>query len=241
MSRLYCGTSGWNYQHWRGIFYPENLPSREWLAHYAGVFDTVEINASFYRLPERKTFEKWRSETPDRFTFAVKASRYLTHVKKLADPEEALERLLNHSDGLAQKRGPILFQFPPNWSIDLTRLEAFLKLLPTGLRAAFEFRNDTWHTEDLWSLLSRYGAAYCMMDSPGLPLHVKQTAGFSYVRMHSGGEVTHGNYTKKALSLWAKRITDMLRDGDVYIYFNNDIHGYALHNALALRKVVVGE
>jgi len=241
MSRLYCGACGWNYRHWEGIFYPEELKSKGWLAHYATVFGTVEINNSFYRLPERKTFEAWRGQTPDGFVFAVKASRYLTHIKKLADPEEPLQRLLSHSDGLGEKRGPVLFQFPPNWHIDLPRLEAFLKMLPAGLRAVFEFRNDTWHTEELWSLLERYGAAYCMMDSPGLPLHVRQTADFSYCRMHSGGEATHGNYTKKALTVWANRITDSLAKGDFYIYFNNDIHGYALHNALALRKMVVGE
>jgi len=241
MSRFYCGACGWNYWHWRGIFYPEELRSWDWLKHYAGVFDTVEINASFYRLPERKTFERWRKSTPDGFVFAVKASRYLTHVKKLADPEEPLERLLEASGGLGEKRGPILFQFPPNWGIDLPRLEAFLKLLPAGLRTAFEFRNDTWHRDDLWSLLARYGAAYCMMDSPGLPLHVKQTADFSYVRMHSGGEATHGNYTEKALKTWAERIGGLLEGGDVYVYFNNDIHGYALHNALELRRMVVGE
>ena len=240
MARLYCGACGWNYRHWKGVFYPEELRAPQWLAHYATAFDTVEINFSFYRLPERKTFERWRRETPDGFVFAVKASRYLTHIKKLSEPEEPLSRILTNSEGLAEKRGPILFQFPPNWRIDLERLEAFLRLLPPDVRAAFEFRNDTWHREELWSLLARRGAAYCMMDSPGLPLHAKTTAPFSYIRMHDGGEATHGKYTKKALSVWAKRIEEMLATGDVYIYFNNDFHGYAVKNALDLRWMVEG-
>ncbi|MDH7600863.1 MAG: DUF72 domain-containing protein [Armatimonadota bacterium] len=241
MSRFFCGACGWNYWHWRGVFYPEELRTWDWLGYYAQFFDTVEINASFYRLPERKTFERWRKATPDGFVFAVKASRYLTHVKKLVDPEEPLQRLLEHSEGLGEKRGPILFQFPPSWEIDLDRLEQFLRILPPGLRTAFEFRNSTWHTEELWDLLSRYGAAYCMMDSPGLPLHIRRTADFAYLRMHSGGEEQRGNYTDEALAVWAERIRRMLEDGDFYVYFNNDIHGYAVQNALTLRKMVLGE
>lgn len=241
MPRFFCGACGWNYWHWRGVFYPEELRSWDWLGYYAQFFDTVEINASFYRLPERKTFERWRKATPEGFVFAVKASRYLTHVKKLLDPEEPLQRLLESSEGLGEKRGPLLFQFPPTWEIDLDRLEAFLKILPPGLRTVFEFRNNTWHTEELWDLLSRYGAAYCMMDSPGLPLHVRRTADFAYLRMHSGGEGTRGNYTDEALAVWADRIRQMLQDGDFYVYFNNDIHGYAVQNALTLRRMVLGE
>ncbi|MCE5315418.1 MAG: DUF72 domain-containing protein [Armatimonadota bacterium] len=236
--RLYCGTSGWNYNDWRGRFYPENLPQSEWLEYYSRVFDTVEINNSFYRLPEISTFEKWRFQTPDNFTFAVKASRYLTHIKRLKDPEEPLERLLAHSSGLADKRGPVLYQFPPNWRMNLERLEAFLKILPRDVRHVFEFRDDSWHNDEVWSMLSRYSAAYCVMDAPGLPQHMKITADFAYIRMHSGGEATHSNYTRGHLTSCAHHIEDFLARGDTYIYFNNDYNAYAVENALSLRKML---
>ncbi len=240
MPNLYCGTSGWNYKHWREVFYPKGLAQDKWLAYYSGEFDTVEINNSFYRLPERLTFQKWREATPEGFLFAVKASRYLTHIKKLQDPEEPLSNILSHSEGLGEKRGPILYQFPPGWARDLERLEAFLKLLPTEVRHVFEFRNSTWQCEEVWSLLARYGCAYCVMDSPGLPLHLVTTTGFSYIRMHSGGEDTGSNYTQEHLAVWAERVTQMLAKGDVFIYFNNDWHGYAVGNARDLKRMVGG-
>lgn len=241
MSRLYCGTSGWNYKHWREVFYRRGLAQNRWLAHYSSQFDTVELNNSFYRLPEKVTFERWRDQTPDGFTFAVKASRYLTHIKRLKDPEEPLERLLGRTEGLGPKCGIILFQFPPHWSVNLPLLEAFLKLLPHDLRSAFEFRDDSWQTDAVWSLLERYSVAYCIMSSPGLPLHLKTTTSYSYIRMHSGGEDTGSNYTDDHLAQWARRIEEMLRIGDVYIYFNNDAHGYAVRNALALRHMILGQ
>lgn len=236
MPKLYCGACGWNYKHWRGVFYPKDQPQRKWLEYYAQYFDTVEINNSFYMLPERTTFEKWRDQTPPEFTFAVKANRYLTHIKKLHNPEEPLQRLLEHSQGLGEKRGPILYQFPPGWGIDLPRLEQFLEMLPPEPRSVFEFRNNTWQNEEVWRLLERYSAAYCIMDSPGLPLHLRTTTDFSYIRMHSGGEETAGNYTDEHLKEWAVRIKAMLELGDVYVYFNNDYRGYAVENALELKK-----
>jgi len=241
MARLWCGTSGYSYQHWRSVFYPADLPQGRWLEYYAQHFDTVELNNPFYRLPERSAFENWRRRTPDGFIFAVKASRYLTHVKRLADPEEPLERILSHSEGLGEKRGPILYQFPPGWEKDLERLEAFLKLLPQNLRHVFEFRNDTWQCDEVWRLLERYSAAYCIMSSPGLPVHLKITADFSYIRMHSGGEETAGNYTDEHLETWAGLIDELLDKGDVYVYFNNDYRGYAVGNAMTLRRMVVGD
>jgi uncharacterized protein YecE (DUF72 family) len=238
MPRLWCGASGYSYQHWRTVFYPAELPQSKWLEYYAQHFDTVELNNPFYRLPERATFEKWRQRTPDGFVFAVKASRYLTHVKKLADPEEPLARILSHSEGLGEKRGPILYQFPPGWAKDIGRLEAFLRLLPRDLRHVFEFRNDSWHCEEVWSLLERHGAAYCIMSSPGLPLHLKLTADFAYIRMHSGGVETGSNYSDQHLALWASRVLELLSHGDTYVYFNNDYRGYAVRNALVLKQMV---
>lgn len=220
------------------MFYPDGLPQSRWLAYYGEHFDTVEINNSFYRLPEKSTFESWREKSPPGFTFAVKASRFLTHIKKLKDPEEPLERLLSHSEGLAEKRGPILYQFPPRWNIDLPRLRYFLKLLPGDLRHAFEFRDGSWQCEEVWSALSEAGAAYCIMDHPDLPLHIRTTAGFSYVRMHYGDESEGGNYTGEQLSTWAARVSELLELGDVYVYFNNDQYAYAVENALELRRLL---
>ncbi len=240
MSRFYCGACGWNYKHWREVFYPRGLPQSRWLEYYAGHFDTVEINFSFYRLPERSTFEKWSAQVPQGFVFAVKASRYLTHIKKLQEPEEPLERLLERSAGLGHKLGPILYQFPPEWGIDLGRLEHFLKMLPQNVRHVFEFRNNTWHNDEVWEMLARYGAAYCVMDSPALPRHIKTTADFSYIRMHGSGEETGGNYSREQLMQWAENVKSLLDQGDVYVYFNNDWHGYAVQNALALREMVMG-
>ncbi len=239
MPRLNIGTSGWNYKHWRGVFYAEGLAQSKWLESYSSEFDTVEINNSFYRLPERKTFEAWRRQTPDGFLFSVKASRYLTHIKRLVDPEEPLRRLLDRASGLEDKLSIILYQFPPHWRLDIDRLRHFLKLLPPTPRSAFEFRDDSWQCDAVWSMLQEYGVAYCVMDSPGLPLHLKTTCGYSYIRMHSGGEDTGSNYTEGHLRVWADRVRDMLGRGDVYIYFNNDACGYAVQNARELRGLLV--
>ncbi len=236
MAKLYIGTSGWNYNHWRGVFYPEELAQKKWLEYYCTHFDTVELNNSFYRLPEKKTFETWRNQTPDGFAFSVKASRYLTHIKRLREPEEPLERLMDRASGLSEKLNIVLYQFPPRWNLDLERLEQFLKILPKHPRSAFEFRDESWQCEEVWSLLSKYGVAYCVMDSPGLPLHLRTTCGYSYIRMHSGGD--EGNYTDDHLREWAGYATDMMGKGDVYIYFNNDYKGFAVKNALKLRDML---
>ncbi|MCL5103495.1 MAG: DUF72 domain-containing protein [Armatimonadetes bacterium] len=238
MPRLYCGTSGWNYKDWRSRFYPVELPPSGWLRYYSGQFDTVEINYSFYRLPEREAFERWRDEVPPGFTFAVKASRYLTHMKKLKDAEEPLGNVLSHSDGLGDKRGPILYQLPPYWHMDLVRLESFLKILPRDVRHAFEFRDDSWQNDSVWSLLEQYHVAYCIMDAPGLPLHLRTTADFTYIRLHHGGEATQGDYSDDHLAEWARRIEPMLERGDLYVYFNNDQYGFAVRNAMRLRGMV---
>lgn len=235
---LYCGTSGWNYKHWREVFYPKELPQSKWLEHYARFFDTVEINNSFYRLPEKKTFQAWHDQAPQGFTFALKASRFLTHLKKLSDPEEPLERMLSHTEGLAEKHGPILYQLPPNWNVNLERLEHLLRLLPTHLRYAFEFRDPSWQTDAVYALLRRYNAAYCIMSSPDLPLHLVTTTDWSYIRMHNGGYYSEGSYTDDALAWWADNIVRLLDSGDVYIYFNNDYKGYAVANALKLKEIM---
>lgn len=238
MPKLYIGTSGWNYRHWRGIFYPEGLAQSKWLRHYSSVFDTVEVNNSFYRLPEKTTFEGWRQQTPDGFSFSIKASRYLTHIKKLAEPEEPLHRLMDRASGLEDKLSIVLYQFPPHWRIDIDRLRSFLQMLPPHPRSAFEFRDDSWQCDAVWSLLEEHRVAYCIMDAPDLPLHLRTTCDYSYIRMHSGGEYTGGNYTDEHLAIWAEHVRGMLERGDVYVYFNNDAHGFSVQNAGRLRELL---
>lgn len=236
--RLYCGTSGWNYGHWREVFYPKGLRQSEWLGFYSEHFDTVEINNSFYRLPERTTFQSWHDHSAPGFTFAVKASRFLTHLKKLSEPEEPLQRMLDHSSALAEKHGPILYQLPPHWNLDLGRLEHFLQLLPSSYSHVFEFRDPTWQIEPAFELLRRYGAAYCIMSAPDLPCNIIRTTDFAYIRMHSGGVETGSDYSEDALKWWAETIRPLLDLGDVYVYFNNDYGGYAVRNAVTLRGLL---
>lgn len=236
MHQCRIGTSGWNYDHWKGIFYPKEMPAQDWLEFYARHFDTVEINYSFYKWPERESFEKWRKESPDGFVFAVKASQYLTHRKKLKDAEEPLQRTIDHARGLGDKLGPILYQLPPHWHVNLDRLRHFLSLLPKDVRHAIEFRDPSWQIEEVYSLLEEYGVGYCIMSAPGLPRVMRVTAPFAYVRMHSGGD--EGNYEDVQLEWWAEQIVGWLKDADVYVYFNNDAHGFALKNARRLREMI---
>lgn len=238
--RSYIGTSGWNYDHWKGVFYPKDLPSDEWLGFYARHFDTVEVNYSFYRLPERETFEKWASETPDDFTFAVKASRYLTHQKKLNEPEEPAARMISHAEGLGRKLGPILCQLPPRWKVNVPRLAHFLSILPTTHRYVMEFRDPSWYTDEVYDLLREHGVALCIMSAPDLPRIVKATAPFVYIRMHNGGAETEGNYQDPQLEWWADQVKSFLESGDVYVYFNNDYKGFAVRNARTLERMVDG-
>lgn len=235
--QLHVGTSGWNYPHWREHFYPRGLPERDWLGYYARRFDTVEINYSFYRWPERESFEKWSRETPEGFVFAVKASRYLTHRKKLKDPEEPLARVIDHARGLGAKLGPILYQLPPHWKANLDRLREFLALLPTDIRHAMEFRDPSWQTEEVYRLLEEHSVAYCIMSAPALPRVMRVTAPFAYIRMHHGGG-PDGGYDDHQLEWWAEQLSPMLPTTDIYVYFNNDLQAHAVTNALSLRRML---
>src|ERR1051326_5254142 len=187
MGRVPIGKSGWHYKHWVGTFYPPKLPPSKMLAFYLQHFDTVEINNSFYRLPSEEAFAAWREATPPDFCFAVKGSRFITHNKKLKDPEPALDRLLPKVDVLGSKLGPILFQLPPQWQINLERLESFLRALPNDYHFAFEFRNETWNVNPVYDLLRRYNAAYCMFHLAGFQSPIEITADFTYVRLHGPG------------------------------------------------------
>jgi uncharacterized protein YecE (DUF72 family) len=233
------GTSGWHYRHWKGCFYPERLPSSGWLGYYSGRFATVEVNNAFYRLPERSTFESWRSTVPDGFVVAVKASRYITHVKRLRDPVEPVGRLVQRVAGLGDRMGPILLQLPPNLAVDVSSLDATLAAFDRKVRLAVEVRHSSWLVEEVRSVLESRGAALCMADGGPLDVPVWRTADFGYIRFHHGAGSPESCYTRSALDTWAKRLAERWSAGeDIYCYFNNDGHCCALRDARWLALAV---
>ncbi len=239
MAELRVGTSGWHYKHWMDAFYPEGLKREEWLSHYALFFDSVEINNSFYRLPSRDTFSSWADMVPECFVFAVKASRFITHLKKLDAPFEALTKLLENAAGLGEKLGPVLFQLPPRWNVDPPRLRGFVASLPAGRRYAFEFRDASWMHEDIFRILEQRNCALCIADSPAFPRTRRVTADFAFLRFHGEDDLYGSKYKTETLREWASFARSLLRDGrDVYAYFNNDAHGYAVEDARTFREMV---
>jgi uncharacterized protein YecE (DUF72 family) len=242
---VWIGTSGWSYEHWGKTFYPDQQPAREHLVFFASQFRTVELNSTYYRLPERRTFEQWRRAAPDGFLFAVKASRYLTHMRKLKNPREPLQRLLDSAGGLAEKLGPVLFQFPRQWQADRDRLVSFLEALRAhpDQRYAFEFRHQSWLNGDVYELLRDVDAALCLPIGWGIPLDVQLTASWTYLRFHGG---QHGvAFEDGELGKWAERIRCWREQGiDSYSYFNNDTlwqgRPAAIDNARRLRELVDG-
>ncbi|MGF1614081.1 MAG: DUF72 domain-containing protein [Gammaproteobacteria bacterium] len=231
------GTSGWHYAHWRDRFYSPGLPARRWLEYYARHFDSVEINGSFYRLPKTETFGIWREQTPVGFTFAVKASRLITHMKKLKDAEQAWAAFLAAAKGLGEKLGPVLFQLPPNWRCDPKRLAAFLQVLPEGLEVAFELRDPSWHCLEVYRLLEASGATFCVYDLAGFVSPRIVTADFAYVRLHGPGTAYCGRYGKRALAGWGQWLRRCALDRG-YVYFDNDQSAYAVTNALELKTLL---
>jgi uncharacterized protein YecE (DUF72 family) len=236
---LRIGTSGWSYDHWVGGFYPERTAAAARLGVYAETFDSVEINNTFYSLPDETTVAEWRRQVPDGFRFAVKASRYLTHMKKLKEPQEPLQRLLDRVAPLGDKLGPLLFQLPPNWRVDHRRLEAFLDLLPKGRRYAFELRDPSWHDAAVRRLLEGKGAAFCIFDIGGERSPVLVTTDFVYLRLHGPGAAYRGSYDGRTLFGWARRCQGWLADGlDVYCYFDNDEKAFAPKDARRLKGML---
>ena len=236
------GCSGWQYRHWRAAFYPAGLPVAAWFDHYASVFDTVEINNSFYRLPERETFAAWRRRAPADFLFAVKASRFLTHMKKLKDPEEPLDRFFTRVGALGRRLGPVLYQLPPGWKLDRARLEHFLHALPAGVRHVMEFRDPSWYAADVRRLLERHRVAMCLHDMPGSATGRDRVGPFVYVRFHGASGTYSGSYPDARLQGWAGWLQEQRAGGvDVFAYFNNDVGGHAPRNALTLRGLMLEE
>jgi uncharacterized protein YecE (DUF72 family) len=244
MGDLRIGCSGWNYEHWRERFYPKGLPPRHWLAHYAQVFDTVEVNSTFYRLPRETAVANWVVESPPRFVFAVKVSRYLTHVKRLLELDSGLAIFYDRIRPLlaSPKVGPLLWQLPPTFKRDDDRLAGALRQLPQG-RHCFEFRHESWFADDVYELLRRHGVALVIGDDPSRSYQsLELTTDWTFVRFHRGADEGTGNYSPRELELWAGRLDEWRGRGDVYAYFNNDWlvpdlwEPPAIANALAMKE-----
>jgi uncharacterized protein YecE (DUF72 family) len=238
MPEYYIGTSGWHYDDWKGLFYPKDLPKSRWLEFYAKHFRTLELNNSFYRLPSEKAFANWREGSPEGFTFAVKVSRFITHIKRLKNVVEPLQNFLERADLLEDKLGPLLYQLPPNMKRSDDRLESFLSILPRRYRHVFEFRHKSWFHDTVFNILRRYNAGFCIFDMPDLTSTVIATADFAYVRFHGSAGLYSSSYSDKELENWTRRIADLGQNlKAVYIYFNNDIAGYAIDNATTLMRL----
>jgi uncharacterized protein YecE (DUF72 family) len=233
------GCSGWQYKHWRADFYPSDLPQHRWLDYYAARFNTVEINNTFYRLPEPRTFAEWGRRAPRGFVYAVKASRFLTHMKKLKDPEEPLDRFFTRAKALGRSLGPVLYQLPPNMAVNLDRLDAFLDALPRRRRHAIEFRDPSWYSDEVFERLARRNVALCLHDMKGSTTGQLEVGPFVYVRFH-GPQKYGGRYPDAVLSDWTAWLSDRVRAGfHVYAYFNNDTGGHAPRDAVRLRTALI--
>ena len=236
MARI--GTSGWSYDHWSGVLYPPGLPPRERLAHYIREFDTVEVNATFYRWPRPASFASWRQRLPAGFEMTVKAPRGLSHARRLREPEEWLERITAGLHELAGRRGPLLVQLPPTMERDDERLDRFLARVPGWMQPVLEFRHDSWVVDDVFALLERHRAAYCVMSGARLPCVLRATSELVYVRLHGpdAAALYAGSYSSADLDWWAERIREWESGGHrVYAYFNNDGGGNAVRDARELR------
>jgi uncharacterized protein YecE (DUF72 family) len=236
--KIRIGTSGWNYPHWRGVFYPKGLGQRRWLSYYATYFDTVEVNATFYGTPKEKTFRAWAEAVPEGFVFAVKASRFITHIKRLREVAEALKRFYQSICPLKEKLGPILFQFPPSLKYDRTLMEDFLALLDRRYPTTIEIRNKSFWNPDFLDLLRQAGVALCLSDTAGkYPSLLEEiTADFVYVRLHGSQELYRSCYTEEELKTWADKLRAWGLPG--YVYFDNDAQGWAPINALHLKSLL---
>ncbi len=236
------GTSGWHYEDWRDIFYPPKLAKADWLEFYARHFHTVELNVTFYRLPSENAVANWYKSSPPGFTFAVKVSRFITHIKRLKDIEEPLDNFLKRIKILGEKLGPLLYQLPPNMHRNDEVLESFLAQLPRGLRHVFEFRHESWLDDEVFQILRRYNVGLCVFDMPKRTCPVAATADFAYVRFHGSDALYSSNYSDEELADWAKKLAKLAeRLETIYIYFNNDVEGFALNNARTLRTYLQAE
>ena len=246
MSKCDCdiriGTSGWHYNHWKELFYPASLPKTGWFEHYAGHFDTVEINNTFYQLPKAQSIEKWHRQAPQHFLYSVKANRYITHIKRLKDPAETLERFFERASLLKEKLGPILYQLPPSLHKDIDLLKGFIGFLPQKPPAVFEFRHKSWYSQDTFELLDKSGVSFCIHDMSGIVSPRVITGSLIYIRFHGPAGRYQGNYSKKTLQDWAQWLKEHSRDAPrAFVYFNNDIGGHAVRNAKTLKQLITSD
>lgn len=240
--KIHVGTCGWHYDHWRGPFYPDRIPAEEMLSFYQKHFRTAEINNSFYRLPQKKTLQIWKETVPAGFLFAMKGSRYITHMKKLKDPSIAVPPFLEAARVLGEKLGPLLFQLPPHWHYDPDRLAEFLQSLPSGFRYAFEFRDPSWFTNATYETLARWNAAFCIYHLAGRISPKEVTADFIYVRLHGPAKAYQGQYDMETLAGWAGAFSTWQGEHkEIFCYFDNDQAGYAARDALELQKIIGGK
>lgn len=241
MSNIFIGTSGYNYKDWKERFYPSSVSQQEWLTYYSHQFQTVEINATFYGSFKEATLQHWHNQTPDNFRFAIKASRFITHIRRLQVTEEDIALFFNQLVPLGEKLSCILWQLPGNFQLNeenIKRLRSFFTLLPKNIRHAIEFRDSTWFVEALWNMLQQDNIAFVISQTSEFPIYQKITADFSYIRFHGPGKLYASKYTDEELAAWAKRIQQFAEKGDVYSYFNNDYYGYAIENAKTLERLL---
>ena len=237
--RIHVGCSGWVYRHWRGTFYPEGLPKKRWFERYAEAFDTVEINASFYRVPKPETFDGWREKASDGFRYAVKVNRFITHMKKLVGVEDSVAEFIALARRLGRTLGPLLTQLPPSLHKDVPRLVDYLSLLPSDLDHVVEFRHPSWYDEEVLAALDARGAGFVAHDLRGLVSPRWASGRAAYVRFHGTGGKYVGRYSEDQLEAWADWSVARARDGrSVWCYFNNDIHGHAIEDAEALLRLI---
>jgi uncharacterized protein YecE (DUF72 family) len=236
------GTSGWHYEDWRNIFYSPELPKANWLEFYARHFHTVELNITFYRLPSEDAVASWYGSTPPNFIFAVKASRFITHIKRLRDIEEPLDNFINRVKILGEKLGPLLYPLPPNMHRNDEVLESFLVQLSSDLSHVFEFRHESWLDDEVFEILRRHRVGFCVFDRPGRTCPLTATADFAYIRFHGSDTLYSSSYSDEQLTDWAKKLTKLAEGLEaVYIYFNNDVDGFALDNAKTLQNYLHAE
>ncbi len=234
---ILLGTSGWYYNHWIGKFYPDNLDKREWLSFYSKKFNTVEINSTFYRFPFDNMFKGWYNKTPENFVFALKANRLITHIRKLKNVERLLDSFYKQAELLKEKHGPILFQFPPSMKKDTKLLSDFLKKLPKKFRNVIEFRHESWHCEEVYTILEKHKTGYCIVSGLNQPCNIVATANFAYIRWHGPSSAYSSEYSTREMKQWAKKIKELKKECDIiYGYFNNDSNAYAIKNCRQLKK-----
>jgi len=234
------GTSGWYYNHWSGLFYPANLPKTRWFQYYAEHFDSVEVNNTFHQLPKQESVKKWYAQAPKNFIYTVKANRYITHIKRLKNASDALERFFETVDLLKQKLGPVLYQLPPSLQKDLDLLGGFIRLLPKNRIAVFEFRHKSWYSDDTFELLNKFNVGFCVHDMPSKQSPRINTGNIIYIRFHGSTEKYSGNYTKSTLKDWVHWLKEQNKKARrIYIYFNNDFNAFAVENAKQIKEQIL--